>query len=273
MVDFLSKFEFWQLITVLFILVVTLLIVIFFGKPYIKIGKSFVFGMGVQKGAKISPHAKCPHNIDFRKTMMKTIEVMSVYHNIKYQEVLKSQMSAVEEQLIIARSAMLNTYSRLLMPHIKDSQNVTSHEDYKAYVTLVDLVMNRDVKELMITAFKQNRIDEMRDSEFQEYVHQKAVILYELTSQFFDNNYCSDKMEVSREEIRIAYDEVRESYYKMAYKMFEQGREIALEAKKKMDLQLYNLYDFYETTVGVRPDDERKVETTIKKIPSLTMSS
>ncbi len=272
MVEFLSKFEFWQLMTVLLIILITLLIIIFLGKPYIKIGKSFVFALGTQKGGKTSPHEKCPHNIDFKKTVVKTIEVMSVYSNIKYQETLKAQMSAVEEQLIISRSAMLNTYGKLLMPHIKDSKNVTSHEDYKAFATLVDLIMCRDVKELMITAFKQNHIDKMTDNEFKEYAEKKAIILYELTSQFFDNFYCSDKMEVSREEIREAYDENKEDYLKMAYNMFKQAREIAIESNQRLEEQLEKLYDFYETTVGVS-FEESKTETTIKKVPSLTLSS
>ena len=118
MIEFLNKFEFFQLLIFLSMIVSTLLVVVLWGRPYIKVGKTFIFDIGISDRGRAPPHANCPYRIDFKRTMIKTIEIISKHDDIKYREIINTQMAIVDEQLVIIKSKILNTYSNLLIKHL-----------------------------------------------------------------------------------------------------------------------------------------------------------
>jgi len=106
----------------------------------------------------------------------------------------------------------------------------------------------------MLSSFKQNNITSMTENDFKEYTQKKVSILYEMGVLFLNNYYGNDKMVISREEVHNANNKIKTEYEQLIYKMFQNGQEVAIIAKKRMDNELEKLYEFYEDTVGFRPD-------------------
>lgn len=249
--DFIGKLEFWQAMALLGAINIPILIIIFGAKPYIKIGRHFLFGMGHRKVKPgESPHEHCPHQGDIAFIQVRTIEVASKAVTIDLSTKLDTLMAFVEEKLVAIKSLLVNNYSQLLQSRIAEPKNVTAHEDYNAYVFLVETVLFRILKDLIKAAIKQNSLEKKSETEFNAYVEAKFKFLYEKGSEFMDAHYLGEKMVLSREELRVSVFQLKDKFEDLCREGFYEARRIMRDKEAEKQKLWDELFGYTEQVMG-----------------------
>jgi len=214
----------------------------FIGKPFVKIGDKIMIGFS--RGQKRTiPHIGCSYNGDFKKLMVKTIESMDRYFEIKYIKLLDTQMSIVKENQVRIKTMMLGAFGRALMSK-SDIKDLIRNEDYIQYNDLITMMLDVNIHELFYHSFKQNNITRKTDEEFRVYVDKKAEVIFDTGSLFMDSHYIGSKMIVDREELRKFNAEIRDEIVELTKDVFYSARKVAIEIKEEMD-DILNSLDEY----------------------------
>jgi hypothetical protein len=258
--DFLSKMSEPAAVTIIIAVIIAVVIISLKGKLKAKVGdkevdlgdKDTTDNLSAPSTALLTiknkeiPHINCQYNGDFKRLMVKTIETMSQYDEMKYVKTLELQMSLVEEQEVVIKALYLSAFGQAVMKNT-NNKDITGHEDYALYSDLITMCLELSVRKLFFHSFKQNRITKMGDSDFKAYVEGKTRVIYDTLSLFLDGHYNSSKMIVSREILRKEIAGIKDKISEYVTEVFYKSRKVAIEMEADMEELLDELDNYCET--------------------------
>jgi len=243
-----------QSIIIFFIIVFILTVFILITKPSFKFG-NFVISFGQNKSQNKSiemSHSSCSHNIDFCHVVTKTAEIVTKMCYIDLKECIDRQMSYVDERLTIIKSILLNNYSKILKSKIQIDKQVIVHEDYITYHRLVESMLFEDIKNSIRQSFANDNFDQLSDVEFNMYINEKFLYIYQIGDEFMDMWYIGNKMLISREELKESVLLLKAKLYDIFVDTYEKAVKV-LEEKEDRKIKLQDELDiFFEKIVGVK---------------------
>jgi len=223
--DFLSKLEPSQ---VFILILIGMLSLIYF----IYSGKLRVFG----KNISVNKQDGTPR-IDSNSLILivsKVSEVVYKQSEIKLRIILTEQMAYTEEKLISFKNLALRGYAEALLSKVEDPRNLNTHQDYQFFSSLTKLAVN-EILSLVRAAFLKNHLDSFAALDFEKYIKEKTEYFMLEYNDFIDLMYPSDKMLVSREELREK-DKVNASKWEeIFHDVFGRGLKISQERKKEIE--------------------------------------
>lgn len=252
----LSKLGSNEIALLVLVIVACLILFIMVTKPSLKIGSNYI-SFGSRKRGKRPPHAVCPYSIDFFHVITKTTEIVTKICYLEHIIMVERQMDYVEQKIVNIKSLLMQNYANFLNSRTADD-NVTAHEDYIVYTRLVDSMLREDIKSFIKRALINDDLLDMSDTEFRVYVKEKSEYLYQIGSQFMDTWYISNKMLISREELRKSVILLKDRLNEIISDIFNHAVTILYEVdQEKTDLQK-DLEIFCEKVIGLKNEKIQK---------------
>ncbi|MBF0555643.1 MAG: hypothetical protein HQK96_14025 [Nitrospirae bacterium] len=242
--EFLEKFHFGQISSLLVLITCLFLLVCIALKPTVKIGK-FCFSVG--KNRKI-PHLDCPFSSDFFHVVSKTTELVTRMCYLENVVKLDKQMSYVEEKFIIIKSILMNNFSELLLEKINTGVPVS--DDYQIYERYIDSLLNDEIKKRVRVSFINNGFVDLSDTEFRVYVKDKCNYFFDLSVQTVDRWYISGKMVVPREEVKASVFRLKYSFTDFAFDIYSNAVRVIKETETEKDRMKKELENFCLKIIG-----------------------
>jgi hypothetical protein len=238
------------------VIVACLILFVIITKPNLKIGSNYI-SFGSRKRGKRSPHTVCPYNIDFFHVITKTTEIVTKICYLEHIIMVERQIDYVEQKIVNIKTLLMQNYASFLNSRTADD-NVTAHEDYIVYTRLVDSMLREDIKSFIKRTLINDDLLDMSDTEFRVYVKEKGEYLYQIGSQFMDTWYISNKMLISREELRKSVFLLKDKFNEIISDIFSHAVTILYEVNtEKIDLQK-ELENFCEKVIGLKNDKIQK---------------
>jgi ubiquinone biosynthesis protein Coq4 len=244
-----------QVTAMVLVIAIVLMIIILVTKPTIKIGSnsiSFRKRLDDEDDEKLPAHATCIHNVDFCHIVSKTTEIVTKLCYIDHIDRVEKQMSYVEEKMTTVKSMLLDNYSMLLRSKIKDSTSITAHEDYITYHRLVESMLREDVKSFIKRSIYEENFEDLTDTEFKVFVNEKFDYMYQIASEFMDIWYISNKMLITRDEIKMSALQLRPKFLDLCFDVYSRAIRWFQEQQKEKDSLRKELDDFYYKIVGIK---------------------
>lgn len=238
----------WKYSVIIIALVILSALIFLFRGGLISFGDK-IFKIGIKE--KDLPHHKCPYNSDFKRLMMKTIETMAKYFEIKNVKVLEEQMAMVEEQSTFIYSMFMSAYNKVLVEKT-GKKETHDHPDYCCYKNLLTILYEQSIKTLLRNAFKQNNILDKSEDEFRVYANEKIKLIFQLGEMFLDGYYHLNI--ITRIELKQINQGIRETLTSFMFDIFYKARKIAYENNENAQKLLDNLHSYCDDLCGVTAD-------------------
>ncbi len=256
-----SKYGSNEVVTLLVVIALCLMLFVIVTKPSIKIGSNYI-SFGQKRRGKSPPHATCPYCIDFFHVITKTTEIVTKICYLENITIVERQMDYVEQKILAIKSMLMQNYAQLLQEKIKAS-NVTAHDDYLSYNRLVESMLREDIKDFIKRSLINDDFLNFSETEFRVYVREKSEFLYQVGSQFMDVWYISNKMQVSREELRVSVVKFKDRFYELVTDVFSRSVTVMNELLREKDALQEEADSFYEKVIGsgstkIQLDDIKK---------------
>lgn len=240
--DFLKSIPWPYSVSLLVIVLIVCLILILRGNISIQ-NKDLVIGK------RKVPHQNCPYNSDFKRLMMKTIETMAKYFEIKNVKTLELQMAMLEEQMTFIFSIFMSAYSKALVGHIK-TRDLHECNDYRNYNNLLTILTEQSMKPMFRQTLKQNNLLDKSDSEYREYIISKIEVIYKLGEIFMDGHYHLDI--VSRDELKEINMSTKDKVTSKIFDIFYKARDISKENTEQAQTLIDELHTYCDDLCGIK---------------------
>ncbi len=219
----------WQVYSIVLILLAIFLYLSYKGKISFNLGK---LSFGTKKDR--SEEESVRQSLDVGYIVSRVTGTVSKISEIKLREIPSLQMSFVEEKLLTFRKILMRIYAELLISKVGDPKNVTVNEDYLFQSSLVKLAIH-EIQAVIRAALLRNHLDEMTEKEFDRYIEERVSLLMATKGEFFDLMYPSEKMLVSRGEIRERVKSSKKELEGIIRDIFHRALKITIDKNKEID--------------------------------------
>ena len=244
-----AKFGSNEIVLITIAVVMCLALFVLITKPNIKIGSNYIV-FGPRKRGKLPPHASCPYCIDFFHVIAKTTEIVTKICYLENITVIERQMEYAEQKIVAVKSLLMQNYAAMLIERTK-SNNVTAHDDYIVYNRLVELMLREDIKSFIKQSLINDDLLELSETEFKVYVKEKYESLYQIGSQFMDVWYISNKIQISREELRVSVFKLKDKFSELVFDVFSKSISIMHELIREKSILQKELENYCQRVIGV----------------------
>ena len=256
-----SKYGSNEVVTLLVVFAICLMLFVVITKPSIKIGSNSI-SFGQRRRGKTATHTTCPFSIDFFHVITKTTEIVTKICYLENITIVERQMDYVEQKVLAVKSMLMQNYAQLLQEKTK-AANVTAHDDYLCYNRLVESMLREDIKDFIKRSLINDDVLNFSETEFRVYVREKSEFLFQVGSQFMDVWYISNKMQISREELRVSVVKLKDRFYEIVTDVFSRSISIMNELLLEKDALQEEADSFYEKVIGcgstkIQIDDDKK---------------
>lgn len=194
-------YSFWELSILILIFFACLTLFVVLTRPSVQVGDKFNIGFKNKSRKKLPPHANCPNRMDIIEIEQLRRKTFRQIDYLEFKGILSTKMKYVEEKMNNIKEKMIENYTNLLKPFIKDA-DVTSHVDFIHYNSLVQAMLFLEIKGEVLMMFKENEIPEPSSDGFETYIKRKTILVYEKGKAYMDLWYCSQGKFISRETLR-----------------------------------------------------------------------
>lgn len=239
----LSKFGSSEIVMLSIVIVLLLILFIVITKPTIKIGSVYIsFGLFKRRV------------VDFFHVIEKTTEIVTKICYLENITVVERQMDYVEQKIVAVKSLLMQNYATLLSEKTKIA-NITSHDDYIIYNRLIESMLREDVKGFIKHSLINEEFLELSETELKYFAKENFEYLYQIGSQFMDTWYISNKMQISREDLRASTVLLKDKLYEILYNVFSRSIAQLQELMHEKKMMQEELDVFYETVIGSKRKD------------------
>lgn len=229
----------WQIYSILIALLAIFWYLAFKGKISFSWGK-LSFG-NIKKEPTDADNVR--QSLDVGHIVSRVTGTVSRISEIKLRQIPSLQMNYVEEKLLTFRKILMRIYAELLISKVDDPKNVTVNEDYLFHSSLVKLAIH-EIQSVVRAALLRNHLDEMTEKEFDSYIEEKVILLMATKSEFFDLMYPSEKMLVSRGEIREKVKSSKKELESVIKDIFYKSLKITVDKNEEIEELNKNLDGF-----------------------------
>lgn len=247
-----ARFGSNEIVVLLIAIVMCLALFILVTRPRLKIGSNYI-SFGSKKRGKRALHASCPYCIDFFHVIAKTTEIVTKICYLENITVVERQMDYVEQKIVAVKSLLMQNYAAMLIEKTK-SNNVTAHDDYIVYNRLVESMLREDIKGFIKRSLINDDLLDFSETEFKVYVKEKFEYLYQIGSQFMDVWYISNKMQISREELRVSVYRLKDKFSELVFDVFGRSVSIMHELIREKSALQTELEKYCQRVVGVNSE-------------------
>lgn len=222
----------WRiLIPVLFL--VAILLIAFFTKSGVKLGKFKLGGSG-----KI--RRSCGDCVLLlmgkREKLEQQYSRLEDEKNRLINSILKDQMNFAEQKLIEIQALLLNAYSEELIKKRSKTEYdyVEESNQSKLYYGLLrDTLWS--VKDEVRRSFKENHFATLDEFEFTRYVRDKVTAIMSQSIQHMTNLYPQSKMIITLNDRVMLVEKFRSKFEDFSVEVYMQAREIKKQVDKKIE--------------------------------------
>lgn len=148
-------------------------------------------------------------------------------------EIFERQMNFCDDKLNVIRGMFMEEYRALLSKKVSKGTDVRSHECYRHYMMLVDLMLSEALKESTFKrSMKQNHLLDLTLETWEDFINDKVSITFSLLNRFYDDSY-PDTSLVSRSELDESNERLFEKIKPIITSMYRKAREITVEVTTK----------------------------------------
>lgn len=259
MFEFLSKLQFWQILT---------LFIIFFGTVIFIIMKGKIKFLSKDRGISINEndkdlsllrHKGCPLVYDVIGVINKTAEISTKISNVK-NSILSDQTKYSEQKLLI----ILDTFKQTIIEGLISSgeENPTQADGYSDYVLLLELLYFK-LSTFFRSSFVDNNFDRFKNEDgsidairFNKYSEEKVDAIESIINDLFNKCYKSIAT-INREKLRKINDAVSGKFNQMFVEIFQYALETYLNGVRKMATLDFELKHYISKVIGIDPSDEK----------------
>jgi hypothetical protein len=239
----LSKFGSNEIVTLSIVIVLLLILFIIVTKPTVKVGSVYIsFGLFKRRV------------VDFSHVIEKTTEIVTKICYLENITVVERQMDYVEQKIVAVKSLLMQNYALLLFEKTKIA-NITAHEDYITYSRLIESMLREDIKGFIKRSLINEDFLELSETELKYFAKENFEYLYQIGSQFLDTWYISNKMQISREELRVSTVNLKDKLYEILYNVFSRSISQLEELMREKKMMQEELDIFYEKVIGSKRKD------------------
>jgi hypothetical protein len=223
--------------------VLLLILFIIVTKPTVKVGSVYIsFGLFKRRA------------VDFSHVIEKTTEIVTKICYLENITVVERQMDYVEQKIVAVKSLLMQNYALLLFEKTKIA-NITAHEDYITYSRLIESMLREDIKGFIKRSLINEDFLELSETELKYFAKENFEYLYQIGSQFLDTWYISNKMQISREELRVSTVNLKDKLYEILYNVFSRSISQLEELMREKKMMQEELDIFYEKVIGSKRKD------------------
>ena len=220
-------------------------------------GEKFRMEVDPKTGEKIrrrkSPHVGCKNVEDIVLVVRRVAEDGDKIYQIKYVEMMREQMTYVENKAIILRGFMSKIFLSALSDALKgdptQAVNLISHPDYKYYGLVLDKMIDIQVG-YMRSSLRSNHYLELSEIEFDKYTTEKIDMMVQITTDLLNAAY--EGTVLKRSELykvnMLNIGDIRA----MVYDAFLKARNIAKNCQERIDLIAKERDKFIEDLFGIQ---------------------